>query len=38
MPLANTELVSGLGPRMQLVGAVVNERFAAILKQRGYVP
>lgn len=38
MPLANSEIIKGIGPRMQMLSAMVNQRFALILQQRGYQP
>jgi len=38
MPQASSELISHIAPRMQVLSATVNQRFATILYQRGYIP
>jgi hypothetical protein len=38
MPRASLELLQGMGPRLQRLSETVNQRFAAILQQRGYNP
>jgi hypothetical protein len=38
MPQVSAELMGALAPRMLSVAAAVNQRFSAILQQRGYVP
>jgi hypothetical protein len=38
VPQASGELISHIAPRMQVLSATVNQRFATILYQRGYIP
>ena len=38
MPYISLEMVRGQQPRMQMLSANVNMRFATILQQRGYSP